>query len=114
MELSVVQGGRGGPPPVPPAPRIVLPPDWLPVALFGGDALIAGAAVCAGYWLRTLGYTNAAARAEQFGPYLHVAPLVLAVGAGALAINGQYRSWRGCGLVEQLFRLCSGIGLALL
>jgi exopolysaccharide biosynthesis polyprenyl glycosylphosphotransferase len=111
--LSVISG-RGGWPPVPAPPRVVLPTDWLPVVLLAGDALIAAGSVCAAYWLRTTDYTDPASRLQQFGPYLDRIPLVIAVCACALALNGQYRSWRGSELVPQLFRLCSGIGLAML
>src|SRR5215472_13525316 len=112
--LSVVGGGHDdGLTAVPAAPRLVLPVDWLPIVLLAGDGLIAAASVCVAYWLRTVGFTPAA-RLHQFGPYLDRVPLVVAVCAGALALNGQYRSWRGSRLGDQLFRLCSGIGLALL
>src|SRR5215471_17796449 len=114
VSLSVVGGGHDdGLAPVPAAPRLVLPVDWLPIVLLAGDGLIAAASVCVAYWLRTVGFTPAA-RLQQFGPYLDRVPLVVAVCAFALALNGQYRSWRGTRLADQLFRLCSGIGLALL
>jgi exopolysaccharide biosynthesis polyprenyl glycosylphosphotransferase len=112
--LTVVTGGQDGWPPVPAAPRLVLPTDWLPVVLLGGDALIAAASVCAAYWLRTVDYADPASRLQQFGPYFDRIPLVLVLSGCALALNGQYRSWRGSRLVEQLFRLSSGIGLAML
>jgi exopolysaccharide biosynthesis polyprenyl glycosylphosphotransferase len=112
--LSVVEGGHDdGLMPVPAPPRLVLPVDWLPIALLAGDGLIAVASVCVAYWLRTAGFTPAA-RLHQFGPYVGRLPLVVVVCACALALNGQYRSWRGSQLGDQLFRLCSGIGLALL
>jgi exopolysaccharide biosynthesis polyprenyl glycosylphosphotransferase len=112
--LSVVRGDHDDAlTPVPAAPRMVLPVDWLPIVLLAGDGLIAAASVCVAYWLRTVGFTPAA-RLQQFGPYLDRVPLVVGVCACALALNGQYRSWRGSQLGDQLFRLCSGIGLALL
>jgi len=114
VPLSVVGGGRDdGLRPVPAGPRLVLPVDWLPIALLAGDALIAASSVCVAYWLRTVGFTPAV-RLQQFGPYLDRVPVVVVVCACALALNGQYRSWRGSRLGDQVFRLCSGIGLALL
>src|SRR5215469_9958171 len=114
VPLSVVGGGHDdGLTPVPAAPGMALPVDWLPIVLLAGDGLVAAASVCVAYWLRTVGFTPAA-RLQQFGPYLDRVPLVVGVCACALALNGQYRSWRGSQLGDQLFRLCSGIGLALL
>jgi len=112
--LSVVAGGGDGPAAAPAPPRVVLPPDWLPIVLFAGDAAIAGASALTGYWLRTLPYTDPAARLQQAGPYVHAIPVVMAVCALALAVNRQYRSWRGGGMTDRLVRLHSGIGLATL
>jgi exopolysaccharide biosynthesis polyprenyl glycosylphosphotransferase len=47
-----------------------------------------------------------------FGPYLLALPVVVAIYLFALAINQQYRSWRGRTLVDLLLGLYSGIGLA--
>jgi exopolysaccharide biosynthesis polyprenyl glycosylphosphotransferase len=93
----------------PPRARLLfLTPDWLPLALVVGDAAIAAASVPAGYWLK---YGNAS-QTLPFGPYLAAIPVVVAVYLFALSVTGQYRSWRGRTLVDQLFALYSGIGLA--
>lgn len=92
-----------------PQSRLVfLPPDWLPLALLAGDALIAGASVPAAYWIR---YGNAS-QALPFGPYLAAIPIVIILYLVALAINHQYTSWRGKTLVDQLLSLYAGIGLS--
>jgi exopolysaccharide biosynthesis polyprenyl glycosylphosphotransferase len=97
-----------------PAARSVLSPDWLPVALFIGDSIIAGLSVLAAYWYRfhldRINPTNGQELA--FGPYLAAVPLVILIFAISLAINRQYRSWRGRTLVDQLLSLYSGIALA--
>ena len=87
---------------------VFLPPDWLPVALLVGDAVIAAASVPAGYWIK---YANAT-QALPFGPYLAAIPIVVVLYLFSLAATGQYRSWRGRTLVDQLFALYSGVGLA--
>src|SRR3979490_1070114 len=85
-----------------------LTPDWLPVALIVGDAVIAAVSVPAGYWIK---YGNAD-QSLPFGPYLAAIPVVVIVYLFSLGVTGQYRSWRGRTLVDQLFALYSGIGLA--
>jgi exopolysaccharide biosynthesis polyprenyl glycosylphosphotransferase len=87
---------------------VFLSPDWLPVALLVGDALIAAASVPAGYWIK---YANAT-QALPFGPYLAAIPIVVVLYLFSLTATGQYRSWRGRTLVDQLFALYSGVGLA--
>ena len=87
---------------------VFLPPDWLPVALIVGDAFIAAISVPAGYWIK---YANAP-QALPFGPYLAAIPFVVAFYLFALAVTGQYRSWRGRTLVDQLFALYTGVGFA--
>lgn len=82
--------------------------DWLPAALVVGDALIAAASVPAGYWIK---YANAS-QVLPLGPYLAAIPVVVGIYVFSLAVTGQYRSWRGRTLVDQLFALYSGIGLA--
>lgn len=97
------------PPTSRPSGRLVfLTPDWLPLALVVGDAVIAAASVPAGYWIK---YGNAN-QTLPFGPYLAAIPVVVALYLFALSVTGQYRSWRGRTLVDQLFALYSGIGLA--
>jgi len=73
-----------------------------------GDSVIAAVSVVAGYWLR---YGNAD-QTLPFGPYLAAIPVVVAIYLFSLAVTGQYRSWRGRTLVDQLFALYSGVGLA--
>jgi FlaA1/EpsC-like NDP-sugar epimerase len=111
--LSVLTGGGRASLATAP-PRVVLPPDWLPLVLVLGDALIAAGSVLAAYALRTANFADEAARAQLIGPYLNAVPVVVAVACLALAVNRQYRSWRGVRLVEQLLMLYSGIGLATL
>jgi exopolysaccharide biosynthesis polyprenyl glycosylphosphotransferase len=88
--------------------RARLTPDWLPVALIVGDAVIAAISVPAGYWIK---YGNAD-QTLPFGPYLAAIPAVVVLYLFSLAVTGQYRSWRGRTLVDQLFALYSGVGLA--
>jgi exopolysaccharide biosynthesis polyprenyl glycosylphosphotransferase len=97
-----------------PAARSVLSPDWLPVALLIGDSIIAGVSVLAAYWYRyNLDRINRPNGQElAFGPYLAAVPVVIAIFAISLAVNRQYRSWRGRTLVDQLLSLYSGIALA--
>jgi len=94
----------------------LLPPDWLPLALLLGDALIVIASIVASYWyyvnldpLRRVG-----GAALSFRPYVPAVPVAVAITLVSLAINQQYRSWRGRTLVDLLLGLYSGIGLAVL
>ncbi len=86
----------------------LLPPDWLPIALLVGDGVIAAISVPAGYWIK---YYNAP-QVLPFAPYLAAIPVVVFLYLFALAVTGQYRSWRGRTLVDQLFALFTGVGLA--
>jgi exopolysaccharide biosynthesis polyprenyl glycosylphosphotransferase len=92
----------------------VLPPDWLPLALLVGDAVIVASSVLAAYWY----YVNldplrrAAGAALPFGPYAAAIPVVIAIYLVSLAINHQYQSWRGRTLMDLVLGLYSGIGLA--
>src|SRR4029077_15252975 len=96
-------------PSVQPSGRLVfLTPDWLPVARVIGDAVIAAVSGPAGYWIK---YANAS-QALPLGPYLAAIPIVVILYLFSLAVTGQYRSWRGRTLVDQLFALYSGVGLA--
>ena len=122
--LPEVPAGSGGPEPeakaaskpeiaapsgsiAPPIPR-ELPTDWLPIALVAGDAVIAGVSVLVGYWLRY----GKAGQALPVKPYVVAIPIVVFLYLFALAVNRQYRSWRGLTLVDQLLTLYLGIGLA--
>lgn len=87
---------------------LFLPADWLPVALVIGDAIIAAISVPAGYWIKY----GSAAQSLPFGPYLAAIPVVIVLYLFSMAVMGQYRSWRGRTLVDQLFGLYSGVGLA--
>jgi len=97
-----------------PAARSFLSPDWLPVALLIGDSIIAGVSVIAAYWYRyNLDRINPTNGQElDFGPYLAAVPVVIVIFAISLAVNRQYRSWRGRTLVDQLLSLYSGVALA--
>src|SRR6202022_3485297 len=85
-----------------------LPPDWLPLALIVGDAVICAVSVLLAYWLRY----GKGGQVLPFGPYLAAVPVVIVFYLFALAVQRQYSSWRGTSLAEQLLRLYSGIGLA--
>ena len=88
--------------------------NWLPLALIIGDALIAGVSVILAYEYRYhLDRIPQVVREPlAFGPYLAAAPVVVAIYLFALAVNQQYRSWRGRTLVDQLFAMGSGTALA--
>jgi len=87
-----------------------LPPDWLPLALVPGDAVISAAAVLFGYWIRY----GQGGPALPLGPYIAAIPVVVLMNLFALYVNRQYKSWRGLALVDQLLSLYSGIGLGAL
>jgi len=90
------------------AQPMTLPTDWLPRALLIGDAVIAAVSVLTGYWLRF----GTASQVLPLRPYLAAIPVVVALYLIALAINRQYRSWRGLTLVDQLLSMYAGIFLA--
>ena len=80
-----------------PVSRGRLTPDWLPVALIVGDAVIAAISVPAGYWIK---YGNAD-QTLPFGPYLAAIPVVVVLYLFSLGVTGQYRSatlsdWARC------------------
>jgi len=93
---------------------VFLPPDWLPLALIGGDAVIVVASIVTAYWY----YHNldplhrAEGSALPFAPYLLAMPVAVFLYLFALALSQQYRSWRGRSLIDLLLGLYSGIGLA--
>ena len=93
---------------------LLLPPDWLPLALLAGDALIVVASIAGAYWYyRNLDPIHHSEGAPiPFAPYLPAMPVAVALYLVALAISQQYRSWRGRSLVDLLLGLYSGIGLA--
>ena len=84
-----------------------LPPDWLPLALIPGDALIGALSVLFGYWVRY----GRGGPALPLEPYLLAVPAVVVINLFALGVNRQYSSWRGRAVVDQLLSLYSGIGL---
>ena len=86
----------------------MLPADWLPIALLIGDAVIAAISVPAGYWIKYYKATQAL----PLEPYLVAIPVVVAIYLVALAFTGQYRSWRGRTLIDQIFALYAGVALA--
>jgi hypothetical protein len=96
------------------APSVFRRPDWLPEVLLAGDAVIVAVSVLLAY-----GYRFHLDRipivhneAPAFGPYVAAIPIVVVFFLVGLAINQQYRSWRGRALVDQLFPLVSGVALA--
>jgi exopolysaccharide biosynthesis polyprenyl glycosylphosphotransferase len=89
-------------------------PNWLPLVLIGGDALIAGIAVLIAYEYRYHldRIPQVVKEPLAFGPYVAAIPAVIAIFLFSLAVNQQYRSWRGRTLVDQLFAMGSGVALA--
>ena len=87
---------------------LFLPPDWLPLALVVGDAIIVVGSVLLAYSI----YLQERSQALPFGPYLATVPVTVAIYWVAMTVNGQYRSWRGRTLVDLLLALYSGIGFA--
>jgi exopolysaccharide biosynthesis polyprenyl glycosylphosphotransferase len=104
------------PKPAPAPAAIFRRPNWLPLALILGDALIAGAAVILAYEYRYHldRIPQVVKEPLAFGPYLAAIPVVVVIFLFSLAVNQQYRSWRGLTLVDQLFAMGSGIALAAL
>jgi exopolysaccharide biosynthesis polyprenyl glycosylphosphotransferase len=92
-------------PPAAQSRLVFLPPDWLRYALMIGDAIIVAISVPAGYWIKYFG----AVQSLPFRPYLVAIPFAVACYLFALAVTGQYRSWRGRTLVDQLLALYAGI-----
>src|SRR5437879_4785988 len=89
-------------------------PNWLPLVLIVGDALIAGVSVILAYEYRYHldRIPQVTGQPLAFGPYLAAIPVVIAIYLFALTVNQQYRSWRGRTLVDQLFTMGSGSALA--
>jgi len=88
--------------------------NWLPLALLLGDAILAACTVVLAYGYRFHLDRVPVVHNEPpaLAPYLAAIPVVVALYLFALALNGQYRSWRGRTLLDQLFALASGIALA--
>jgi exopolysaccharide biosynthesis polyprenyl glycosylphosphotransferase len=98
-----------------PAPAAIFRrPNWLPLVLMVGDALIAGAAVILAYEYRYHldPIPQVVGQPLAFGPYLAAVPVVIAIYLVAMTINNQYRSWRGRTLVDQVFAMGGGQVLA--
>ena len=90
-----------------------LPPDWLPLALLLGDAVIVIASILGAYWFhRSIDPIHTEGRLLPFGPYVPAIPVVAVLYLVALAVNRQYQSWRGRTLAELILGMFSGIGLA--
>jgi exopolysaccharide biosynthesis polyprenyl glycosylphosphotransferase len=89
-------------------------PNWLPLVLIVGDAMIAGLSVVLAYEYRYHldRIPQVVGQPLAFGPYVAAIPFVAAIFLFSLAVNQQYRSWRGRTLVDQLFAMGSGIALA--
>ena len=79
-------------------------PNWLPLVLMVGDALIAGVSVILAYEYRYHldRIPQVVKEPLAFPPYLAAVPVVIAIYLFALAVNQQYRSWRGRTLVDQV------------
>ena len=91
-----------------------LGPDWLPLALLVGDAVVVGASVLISYWyyINVDPLRRAAGAALPFAPYIPGTVAAVVIFLISLAMNHQYQSWRGRTLVDLLFGLYSGVGLA--
>ncbi|TMD83678.1 MAG: undecaprenyl-phosphate glucose phosphotransferase [Chloroflexi bacterium] len=89
-------------------------PNWLPLVLIAGDAVIAGVSVILAYEHRYHldRIPQVVKEPIAFGPYLAAIAVVIPIYLFALAVNQQYRSWRGLTLVDQLFALGGGTVLA--
>jgi len=94
--------------------RVFDRPNWLPLALIFGDALVVVISLLAAYWYRFHGEPLALTPSEppDLNAYLAAIPLLLLLYLLALGLNRQYKSWRGRSLVDQLFSMYSGIALA--
>jgi exopolysaccharide biosynthesis polyprenyl glycosylphosphotransferase len=93
---------------------VFLPPDWLPIALVVGDAVLVTASLLVGYWYRHNldPIRQQGGEALAFGPYLVAIPVLVVIYWIALVINRQYLSWRGRTLAGILLSLYAGIALA--
>jgi exopolysaccharide biosynthesis polyprenyl glycosylphosphotransferase len=114
-QTRVMAAGEGPLPVAAPSGRLVfLPPDWLPIALVAGDAVIVVVSLLMGYWYRHNldPIRQQGGEALAFGPYLAAIPVVIVLYWFALGINRQYHSWRGRTLAAIVLNLYTGIGLA--
>jgi exopolysaccharide biosynthesis polyprenyl glycosylphosphotransferase len=90
-----------------------LGPDWLPLALLAGDAIIVVVSIVGAYLFHhTIDPIHTEGRLLPFGPYVPAIPIVVVLYLFSLTINHQYQSWRGRSLSDLLLGLYSGIGLA--
>ena len=89
---------------------VFLPPDWLPLALVAGDAIIVAASIFLAYSI----YARERSQVLPLSPYLVAIPVTIVIFWFAGAVTHQYTSWRGRTLVDLLLALFSGIGLAVL
>jgi exopolysaccharide biosynthesis polyprenyl glycosylphosphotransferase len=97
-----------------PAPALIFRrPNWLPLALLLGDAILTAASVVLAYQYRFHFDRIPQVHAEHpaFAPYLAAIPVVVVLFLMALGVNHQYRSWRGRTLLDQLFAMVSGLAL---
>lgn len=97
------------------ARRVFAQPNWLPLSLIAVDALVVAFCVVAAYWYRyhlDRLIPQVVPQPIPFGPYLAAIPVVVVLYWFAMAMNRQYRSWRGQTLVDQLFAMYSGTALA--
>src|SRR5713226_10102523 len=104
------EAAKPAPPLSLPGSRLLFRPDWLPMALVVGDAIIAAVSVLLAYWYRHhLDPIRHLDPAElPIGPYLVGVPVVVVLYVFALALNNQYQSWRGRTLAGLLLQLYSG------
>jgi exopolysaccharide biosynthesis polyprenyl glycosylphosphotransferase len=107
------------PEPQPPVParrtgRLgALRPDWLPLALVFGDAVIVLVSIAGAYvYHHAIDPLHTEGMNLPFPPYVVAMPVVVVIYLVALSINHQYQSWRGRSLSDLLLGLYSGIGLA--
>jgi exopolysaccharide biosynthesis polyprenyl glycosylphosphotransferase len=93
---------------------VFLPPDWLPIALVVGDAVLVTVSLLVGYWYRHNldPIRQEGGEALAFGPYLIAIPVLVVIYWIALGINQQYLSWRGRTLAGILLSLYAGVALA--
>jgi exopolysaccharide biosynthesis polyprenyl glycosylphosphotransferase len=97
-----------------PIGRLLRQANWLPLVLIAGDAIVIAVSVIAAYMFRYYLDRLHPLGIEPFrlDLYLLAIPVVVVLFSFSLAINQQYRSWRGRTLMDQLFAMTGGIALA--